>query len=241
MKQLCGSGNCRRFQGERRPRCAEPGLRLCRTCCARVRDDIAELPRLYEECESALTQLPFVLDHKVRGGERRGLNLNEAAVNARLNMKSVLATWSGMVADERRLSKLARRDVAHLVTFLMVHLNWLLAHPAAPDFVDEIAVIASTARRASRSGPALHLDLGLCVQDSCDGAMFATRSGRDASSSLQVRCEAGHVWRPQEWLLLARRVRQGNSDPGAAGEPDTGRPGHDRRADRRVTAGRAGA
>lgn len=241
MEQLCRSGNCRRYRGERPARRAEPGLQLCRACWLRVRDDIAELPQLYRECESALTRFPFAFGLKVRGGERRGLALNEAAVNARLNIESVLTTWSKVVAGERRLTKLARRDVTDLATFLSAHLDWLLAHPVGANFADDIAAVAATARRASRPGAALHLNLGQCVHQDCGGPMFATRSAQDGPSSLQVRCEAGHVWRPDEWLLLARRVHQGTSGRGQRGTQLPDGPGHDRRADRRMARGRADA
>lgn len=211
MEQSCVSGNCRRYRSRQHPCQAEPGLWLCRSCCSRLRADIAELPQLYQECEFALAQVSLGLDRQVRRRKRQGFFLNEAALDARSDIKSVLATWSGMVANERRVTNLIRREVSDLATFLTIHLDWLLAHPAGPRFVDEIGAIAMTARQACRPRPALHLELGQCVQEDCHGALSVTSSIGDTTSPVQVRCEAGHAWQPHEWLLLARRANRGMS------------------------------
>lgn len=226
MEQLCGSRDCRveRAAGRRIHR-AEQGLRLCRFCCKRVRDNMIELPKLYEECESSLTRFPFAFEERVSGGEMKGLCLNEASVNARLDIISVLATWSGMVAEERGLTRSARRDVPDLAAFLTRHLDWLLAHPAGPYFADEVVAMTAIARRVSRSGAVLHLPLGHCVEEDCDGALFATRIAEDAPSSVQVCCEAGHVWRSHQWLALARRLSQGRQPPHTAMDAGVGRAG----------------
>jgi hypothetical protein len=206
MEQLCGSRDCRREHAGGHTCRAEQGLGLCRFCCARVRNDLGELPLLYEEFESSLTRFPFAFEERVSGGEMKGLCLNEASVNARREIISVLASWSGMVIEERRLTKSPRRDVPDLAAFLTCHLDWLLAHPAGPYFGDEVAAMAATARRASRSSPALRLPLGRCVEEGCDGGLYATGIAEDAQSPVQVRCEAGHVWQCQEWLALASRI-----------------------------------
>lgn len=231
MEQVCGSENCRRHQGRQRPSLAEPGLLLCRSCSSRVRADIAELPQLYQECEFALTRASLGFDRQVRRGKRRSLCLNETALDARADIVSVLATWSGMVTGERGVTKLIRREVADLATFLTIHLDWLLAHPAGPYFVDEIGATAMAARRACRPSPALHLVLGQCVQEGCRSALIVTNSVQDAAPSVQVRCEAGHSWQPHEWLLLARRTNRERSDLGDGSEPAASRTDAYRRAD----------
>jgi hypothetical protein len=177
MEQLCGSRDCRRQRaGGRRIYRAEQGLRVCRFCCERVRDNMIELPKLYEECESDLTRFPFAFEERVSGSEVKGLCLNEASINARLDIISVLATWSAMVAEERGLTKPARRDVPDLAAFLTRHLDWLLAHSAGPYFADEVVAMTATARRASRSGPALRLSLGHCVEEDCDVIPYGRQS-----------------------------------------------------------------
>jgi len=207
MERLCRSWYCRQeHAGGRRVYPAEQGSQLCSLCRARVRDDIVELPKLYEESESSLIRFPFAFQERIRGGKVKGLCLNEASVNARSDIISVLATWSGMVAEERRLTKPIRRDVAGLAAFLTRHLDWLLAHAAAPYFADEVAAMAAATRRASRAGPVPRLPLGYCVEEDCDAALYADGTAEDARSPAQVSCEAGHRWQAHEWLVLASRM-----------------------------------
>jgi hypothetical protein len=227
MKQLCGSWYCRRDRaGGRRAYPAEQGSKLCSLCRARVHDDIVELPKLYGEFESSLIRFPFAFEERISGGEVKGMRLNEASVNARSDIISMLATWSGMVAEERRLTKPIGRDVAGLAAFLTRHLDWLLAHPTAPYFADEVATMAATARRASRPRSVLRLPLGYCVEEDCDASLYAVGTAADARSQAQVRCEAGHIWQAHEWLVLASRVsgqeshrppRMNNADAQRAG------------------------
>lgn len=207
MEQLCGTWYCRQeLAGGRRPYTAEQGSKLCSPCRAHVRDDIVELPKLYDEFESSLIRFPFAFEERIRGGAPKGLHLNEASVNARSDMISVLATWSGMVVEERSLTRPIGRDVAGLAAFLTRHLDWLLAHPTAPYFADEVAMMTATARRASRPRPVQRLLLGYCVEEDCDAPLYADGIAADARSQAQVRCEAGHTWQAHEWLLLASRV-----------------------------------
>jgi hypothetical protein len=208
MEQLCESQHCLRERGRGRGRrvyIAEQGL-LCMFCRGWAHDNIFELPKLYGELDSSLIRFPFALEERVGGGEVKGLCLNEASVNARFDIMSVLATWSGMVAQERRVTRPADRDVTGLAVFLSRHLDWLLAHHAGACFADELAVTTATARQAGRRDSAPHLSLGCCVEDDCGEALYATGIGADARSSAQVRCEAGHVWQPHEWLVLASLV-----------------------------------
>jgi hypothetical protein len=177
-----------------------------------VRDNIIELTRLYEEFESGLIRFPFSIEERVGGGDVKGLCLNEASINARFDIIAVLATWSGMVAEERRLTRPTSRDVPSLAAFLTRNLDWLLAHVSGPDFADEIVTMTATARRAGRPG-SVHRPLGCCAEEDCQGALYATGITEDARSPVQVRCEAGHMWQPYEWLLLASRVRGQESQP----------------------------
>jgi hypothetical protein len=206
MEQLCGTRYCRQERaGGRHPYTAEQGSNLCSPCRARVRDDILELSRLYDEFESSLIRFPFAFEERISGGEPKGLHLNEASVNTRSDIISVLATWSGMVVEERSLTRPIGRDVAGLAAFLTRHLDWLLAHPTAPYFADEVATMTATARRASRP-PVQRLPLGYCVEEGCDASLYAAGIAADARSQAQVRCEAGHMWQAHEWLLLASQV-----------------------------------
>lgn len=202
MTQLCASHACRGSgERERRAKLADRGLRLCPPCYGKMKINLTELPGLYAECGSVLSRFPFALQQKVNRGAVVSPSFSEAAVEARSGIMTLLASWSGMVADAREMNKPPRREVQHLTVFLARQLAWLAAHPAGPDFAREVADTAAAARRATMPS-SLRMDLGRCVEDGCGGSLFVAAD----DSAATVRCESGHVWRAHEWLHLAGRV-----------------------------------
>ncbi len=165
-----------------------------------VAEDLAALPGLYDACEAVLGGgRRYVLDDQVRGARSRGLNLHEGALRVRSRMLAVLASWSGLVASERRVSAPRRREVPVLAAFLSTHLDWLAMHPASDDFAEEIQAIAADARRVSTVDNGMRWDLGKCSRSACGRPVWATRSG---GGPVSARCEAGHDWPTHQWLLL---------------------------------------
>jgi hypothetical protein len=175
----------------------------------RVRRDLAEVPELYRRCESLLVRFPPAFAQRVAGGGRTGLVLDEGVTEARRDLVAVLASWAGLVADERGVRR-PGRDAGELAAFLAVHLDWLLAHPAGSCFAAELRDAAAAAREVSRSGPGAGVELGPCVAEGCEHVMVAARVSSSASpsscSGLEVRCAAGHAWAPRQWLRLAREL-----------------------------------
>jgi hypothetical protein len=208
-RTVCGLSEETRCDGDtaRCQRMAENGLRVCRACHKRVYRELAELPGLYLRCESLLAHFPQTFVPKVAGGAATGLVLDEAVVNARRDIVGLLASWSGLVADERKVGRPRRRDVTELSAFLAIHVDWLLAHQAGASFAQELVTVAATARAASRGGATLEIELGPCVEAGCEHVMIARRAEGATSSSVDVSCAAGHVWRTHQWLQLAHQVR----------------------------------
>ena len=168
---------------------------------------LAELPELYHDCESLLVRFPPAFAQRVAGGGSAGLFLDERVTDARRDIVALLASWSGLVADERGVTRPGRRDVTELSRFLAVHADWLLAHQVGSCFAEELLAVAASAREVSRSGPSRDIELGRCVERGCDNTMTAIRGADGTSSSVEVRCAAGHVWQACQWLQLARQLR----------------------------------
>lgn len=143
---LCVGHRCLQSATGRRP--VAPGLRVCAACRRAVRGDLAELPGLYTECESALVPRRGAPGPRVTGSRgSTGIVLGDDAVAARAGVLELLASWSALVADERSVRRPAGRDPRGLARFLLTNLGWLLAHPAAADFVEELSRATSHARR----------------------------------------------------------------------------------------------
>lgn len=150
---------------------------------------------------------------RVSGSRAVQLPINSAAVEARSDMEHVLAAWSGLVVDERRITGPGSRRVRNLAAFLLVHLDWLAGHAAVADLVAEIARVAAAGRTAAYPDPLLGLDLGTCGHADCDSTIFATLHPEDMALPRHLRCEAGHAWPPHQWALLARRIREARNSP----------------------------
>ena len=195
--------------------------RLCNACCNRLRHDLDGLPALYDECESVLGNSTYHLTERVSGSKGTGIPLNTHAMTARSEIMALLASWAGLVISERRLAAAPARTVSGLASFLAAHLNWLVAHPAAEDFAEEVCGAVRMADTAAQPAPSLHIELGTCVQPGCESALYATGRAGDDRPMSQVRCGAGHAWSARDWLLVAHRIGRdgsgaGHRRPGAA-------------------------
>jgi hypothetical protein len=203
--QKCGSVP----HGTRSRRTAAPGLRLCTSCYHDLKANLLELPEIYDDCESVLHPRRNPTLQRVSGSRQStGIRLDEAAITARSCIMGFLASWAALVADERAVRRPVRRRPDEMADFLVVHLNWLLAHPTAGDFAAEISEIAHRARRSAYTQPALRMDLGQCIHSGCSADMTTAPSAPDGRRTREVSCTAGHSWQPHQWLLLSRQIQQ---------------------------------
>lgn len=207
----CDGDGCRRAAqdgGDRRP--VVKGRRLCTSCCARLVEGLRELPRLHAACGAALGRdAARGTKEKITGGATPGLAFNSVAAEARTEIVTTLASWSGLVADERRIEA-PPRQVRLLANFLLANLAWLASHPGAPDVSVATARAVDSARRAAYPDAVKRVVVGPCAAPGCDGVLTATvRASRDDEGT-QVRCgvDPGHTWDRHEWTRLRREMRR---------------------------------
>jgi hypothetical protein len=174
-----------------------------------VEHDLASLPKLHAECGRALAHCSPRTMERVTGSPAGGIELNDDAVQARSAIGRFLVRWSGRVVLERGVARPSARGHAALATFLGQHVDWLLAHPAAGQLAGELRKLARDAHQASRRDLApRRVELGSCVHPGCDSVMSSSTPVGGVHSSMQVTCEAGHSWAPDQWLILARRIER---------------------------------
>lgn len=171
---------------------------------------------MYTQCEEALvasTQSPsFVI--RVSGSKERGISLDEHVLEARMAIEGILSSWARLVADERGIRSLGAEDlnVAHLARFLLAHLDWMAAHPAATDFAQEIHDLTAKVRRSSQvSADLSRMHLSECVVPGCPGTL-GVRVGRGGKR--EIWCELGHTWTAEQWLLLSRQLNSTSDGSG---------------------------
>jgi hypothetical protein len=210
-ERLCQSPSCTAATlGQRsRSRLAAPGSRLCAGCRTGLEHDLASLPRLHAECGGALAHCSPRAVERVTGSPAGGIELNDDAVQARSAIGRFLVRWSGRVVIERGVARPTTRGHAALAAFLVQHVDWLVAHPGAGQMAAELRKLCRDAHQASRKDLApRRVELGSCVHPGCKSVMSSSVPAAGVHASMQVTCEAGHSWPPDQWLILARRIER---------------------------------
>lgn len=201
--ELCDGAACRARATVGRDRCrVSPGLRLCPACADTLTGDLRIIPDLYEECGRVLGGSDRPRE-KTSGGAMPGLPFNATAAEVRSAILGVLASWSALVAEERRVQP-PRRQPGPLAAFLARHIEWLAAHAAAADASHELASVARWAGRVAFRDSFSRVRIGPCVEAACPGELVAFLRPQDPASLAQIVCsaEAGHAWPGDQWLRL---------------------------------------
>jgi len=215
MHGLCEGPPCRDKQSHIRR--VESGTGLCARCRALLSNHLTILPDLYQRCEGMLVNTKAWGLERVHGGLPGGINLNDAAVVIRTDMVTVLASWAGLVVDERGVPRPQRRDVHALTDFLVQHLEWLADHSAAGEAAAEIATLVRVAEATISPDRAVWMELGPCDRSGCDRVVSVTVRGDGDRTLNMIRCEGGHVWPPRRWLMLKHKIEQAKHTARAIG------------------------
>lgn len=208
---LCeGTGCWYRHETGRGRLPAYAGWRLCLACRNYLGEQLAKLPELYDECERSLNgSSKHGQPREGRPGQPvSGMPFNTAAADVRSKILGVLGSWSGMVAEQRRIAA-PRRNVATLAKFLGAHRDWIAAHAAAGDASEEVAQLVRLARRVAYPDTVRRVPVGVCVDAECSGELVALLHSAEPSLSAEIICDANprHSWPAYRWTQLSRRLK----------------------------------
>lgn len=209
---LCAGEGCRLRDGSGQPRHRViAGRRLCGLCRDRLVAQLRSLPRLYDECGQLLGG-SRQFNEKTSGGPLPGMPFNTAAADARAAILTVLSSWSGLIARERKLAPPAR-TVRSLVEFAVRHIDWLTAHFAAADLTREVAHLVRGAQQVVQPGAGRRVVVGACMEPECSGTLVAVVLPREHGEPNRIVCTAdhGHAWPEHEWLRLRHRMERGQT------------------------------
>lgn len=197
--------------GDVTPRPVTRGYTVCRPCGGRLFRALAELPTRHAALAAALHPSGgAAVAGRISGGGEASLPIREAVANHRHHIGELLASWVGMVAEQRQATPPAGRDVPTLAGWLARHVAWLCRHPAGPDAHAEITAAWSRARSLTDTATPTRFPVGPCPAPGCDGRVWAhlPRAGGGLSSMGCEACE--NTWDVTQWLragvrILARR------------------------------------
>jgi hypothetical protein len=205
--ELCQAASCR-SAGEGRGR-AGNGSFVCTVCQDCLATDLLNLPALYSDCSGGTAREAVRVIRKVPQKRSTTDCMTPAAAEIRSAIRTVLASWAGLVAEERRLEPPAR-DIAALARFLCKHVAWLTRHPAAGDLVDEIRELTRAARNIAYPDTIRRVYIGCCPAGDCDGDLVALIRSRSDRRPSEIVCTISHdhSWPITKWTKLARQVRE---------------------------------
>ena len=192
-------------------------MKLCSRCYEHLEHGLSRLPELNKQCEELLVRYGRSDGIRVRGGFPSGMNLDVSIITARADMLAILASWSSLVVEGRRLTSPPQREVRELSGFLRRHLPWLAAHSAAGDAAAELTQMVARVEAAVRPDGAHRYELGPCAREGCQGKVHVTMPGHDSPRQTRVSCDFGHEWQPHEWLRLGQRLAQARPGVTAGG------------------------
>ncbi|MGH3670257.1 MAG: hypothetical protein ACRDSH_06425 [Pseudonocardiaceae bacterium] len=146
-----------------------------------------------------------------------GIPFNTTAADVRDAILGVLASWSGMVVTERRVTA-PPRTVNALASFLGKHVDWMAAHVAAAEFTDEVMQLARSARLVAYPNPIRRVPVGACVEAGCAGELVALVHPQEQLLPPEISCNADpcHNWLAHQWMQLSRRMGAGPSTTASA-------------------------
>jgi hypothetical protein len=200
---LCAGAHC-----VQTPRKLMPGLRLCEKCRHGLTGDLARLTILYHMCGQLLAgSPPRPIQDKIPGGRIRSAVFNMAAADARTAILGVLASWSGMVADGRRIGP-PQRTVGALADFLVRHADWLAAQEVAPEMTNEFRALVRQARSIVEPHRQRRITVGACVESGCRGHLVVVVRPREAALSPKIICDhdRAHCWAAESWMRLSAEI-----------------------------------
>ncbi|MFI5781900.1 hypothetical protein [Nocardia sp. NPDC051570] len=130
--------------------------------------------------------------------------LKDALVEARTEIMTLAVSWAALVVDEAHPPRRPRRGVSTLIDFLLEYGDWLAAHPAITDAIEEFAEAHGLAARAIDPVPD-RIEIGRCDRPGCQQMVYAEMETSGTGNRL-VSCPAGHTWEPHQWLALYQRL-----------------------------------
>lgn len=124
------------------------------------------------------------------------------------SVPAALASWAGLVAEERDITTAVSTDVHDLCRWLDQHLDWITRQDLAPDFATEIRELVAQLKPVTGEPGRRHI--GLCP-NVIDEGVHSRECGAKLYAPLRgdsIECRAcDRVWEADEWLRLGQLLR----------------------------------
>jgi hypothetical protein len=125
------------------------------------------------------------------------------AVEVRDDIRAILSSWAGLVA-ERASVCVPARAVPALAEFLRRNVDCLAEFSAVDDAVDEIADLCAAGQRVLSGATTRRVTIGACIRPRCPGTLIAMIRSPDSPSQSAIVCtvDGTHTWSSEQWHRL---------------------------------------
>lgn len=146
---------------------------------------------------------------KTSGSRNPGLKINPAVIDARIDIKVILTSWTLLIAEIRGI-RLPVDDVGSLGLYVARHAVWLAAQPdTAADASAELRSLVHGAYPLAYPSGTRRFDVAPCPTEGCPGTLRAVLRRSDALLPPAIVCsrDDSHAWSADRWLSLGRQIR----------------------------------
>lgn len=197
------------------PAQAADGLNLCQHHTRWIALDAVLAANLWIELGLCLVGSGTMEEIRTKG-EKLGINLRDAVVEHRGDIRHTLVSWTLMISDERGIGTPADTITA-LGDYVARHNQWLAAHPAAGDASSELRELVTVGRALQQPSGTRVVPIGPCPvvaeERVCTGTLRALLRRQASLLPSAVTCDADatHSWDSTQWSKLGRAMKQARS------------------------------
>lgn len=116
---------------------------------------------------------------------RRRAPLHHDTIDARDNLKQILASWALLIVEEREVEYDSRDETTAVAAWIFRQADWLATHPAYDDFILEVEeAIDDLARIVNRGVSARRPDINLASSVDPEGVLEEDLTAEDCATAL---------------------------------------------------------
>lgn len=200
---------------------ATPGLTVCNACRTHTLDATAQMPALWRHLEDYLdTRTGSASTGPIVTTSRDpGLNLNQAVVRTRSNIRIHLECWTRIGIDEGPWHTQPPATLTAMAAWIATRIDWYCNQEWSGEFVAETLELRSEGRRHRQPNKAATFTVGPCPEPDCTGTLITRLRPADSLLPSVIWCDTApedpetgeqlHVWPAGDgWHQLGRKIHK---------------------------------
>lgn len=200
---------------------AAPGSTVCHGCRTHALDATAQMPHLWQHLEDYLDSRTGSASNGpiVSTSRDPGLNLNQAVVRTRANIRIHLECWTRIGIDEGPWHTRPTNRLEGMAAWIATRIDWYTSQDWSGEFVTQTLELRSEGRRHRQPNKAATFTVGPCPEPDCQGTLITRLRPADSLLPSVIWCDTApvdeetgeqlHVWPAGDgWHQLGRKIHK---------------------------------